>query len=48
MPNPVTAPTKTPSPSKNPEVYPGPEPTIYPSKICPQQKREHISPDISP
>ena len=47
---PATTPVKTPtrSPSKRPEIYPGPEPEIYPGEICPQQKREHISPDVSP
>ncbi len=50
MPSPATAPVTTPtrSPAKNPEIYPGPDPKIFPDEICPQQRREHVSPDVSP
>lgn len=40
--------TSTPvrTPSEAPAVQPSPR--LFPSEICPQQKREMASPDVSP
>lgn len=47
---PVTAPTTTPvrTPTISPETDPYRAPERYPDEICPQQKRELVSPDVSP
>ncbi len=47
MPTPAPAPTKTPTPTKTPEPSPEPErdPGLTPSRVCPQQRREVVSPD---
>lgn len=42
--NPVITPTRTPTVSPVPDQSPG----FLPDEICPQQKREMASPDVSP
>jgi hypothetical protein len=46
MPAPIQTPVRTPVVS--PETQPLPQPELWPIEICPQQKREHASPDVSP
>ena len=46
MPSPTKAPTK--APTTTPSPTPEHNPEIYPDTICPQQRREISSPDISP
>lgn len=50
MPAPAVAPRVFPGikpvPTVDPQVMPQPE--LWPTEICPQQKREHASPDVSP
>jgi len=44
MPQPTTIPVRT--PVETPAVEPNPK--LLPAQICPQQKREMASPDVSP
>jgi len=44
MPQPTTTPVRT--PVETPAVEPTPK--LLPTEICPQQKREMASPDVSP
>jgi hypothetical protein len=44
MPQPTTTPVRT--PVEIPAAEPNPE--LLPAEICPQQKREMASPDVSP
>jgi hypothetical protein len=44
MPQPTTTPVRT--PVETPSVEPNPK--LLPGEICPQQKREMASPDVSP
>lgn len=50
MPRQVTTPTRTTpfSPVRQPNPAPWPERYTSPDEICPQQRREIISPDIAP
>lgn len=43
---PSTTPVRT--PTVTPQTQPIPAPELYPDEICPQQQREHASPDVSP
>lgn len=46
MPAPSQTPVRT--PVVNPSTRPLPEWELDPREVCPQQKREHASPDVSP
>jgi hypothetical protein len=50
MPQPTEAPSQTPTEAPIPDVAPAPWPDVFtdPDTICPQQKREVISPDVAP
>lgn len=39
----IQTPVKT-----EPFTQPMPKPELYPIEICPQQQREHASPDVAP
>lgn len=50
MPAPAVAPRVLPgvTPTVSPNPMTQPQPELYPIEICPQQKREHASPDVMP
>lgn len=48
MPAPVETPVTTPTPTKSPSESPFWETYTDPDLICPQQRREGGSPDVSP